>query len=169
MERGVENPQDYDGDEHAISEQWAFNLSRAEVGYWVGTPDGRWTIGPDGFALVNVLQEELRAGRITPATHIVHLTDTTSPWGLQAYSIFTGIDDDPYDLHYDPNNLFQAGSRVHGPGDLPGALARRPAYILEQCPPPAGMGDPPSGYYKIFDRGNLRLYRRADLLKNAAN
>ena len=52
----VENPQDYDGDEHAISEQWAFNLSRADVGYWVGTPDGRWTIGPDGFALVNVLQ-----------------------------------------------------------------------------------------------------------------
>ena len=43
------------------------------------------------------------------------------------------------------------------------------AHILEQCPPPAGMGDPPSGYYKIFDRGNLRLYRRADLLKNAAN
>jgi len=165
----VENPQDYDGDEHAISEQWAFNLSRAEVGYWVGTPDGRWTIGPDGFALVDVLQDELRAGRITPATHILHLTDSTSAWGLMQVAIFTGIDDDPYDLHYDPNNLFQAGSRVRGPADLPAALARRPAYILEQCPAPAWMADPPSGYEKIFDRGNLRLYRRADLVKNAAN
>jgi len=165
----VENPQDYDGDEHAISEQWAFNLSRAEVGYWVGTPDGRWTIGPDGFALVDVLQQELRAGRITPATHILHLTDSTSAWALMQVAIFTGIDDDPYDLHYDPNNLFQAGSRVRGPADLPAALARRPAYILEQCPAPTWMADPPSGYEKIFDRGNLRLYRRADLLKNAAN
>ena len=38
----VENPQDYDGDEHAISEQWAFNLSRAEVGYWVR--NSRWPL-----------------------------------------------------------------------------------------------------------------------------
>jgi len=164
----VENPQDYDGDEHAISEQWAFNLSRAEAGYWVGTPDGRWTIGPDGFALVDVLQQELRAGRITPATHILHVTDSTSAWALEQTAIFTGIDDDPYDLNYDPNNLFQAGSRVRGPDDLPAALMRRPAYILEQCPAPVSMGDPPSGYEKIFDRANLRLYRRADLLKNAA-
>ena len=164
----VENPQDYDGDEHAISEQWAFNLSRAEVGYWVGTPDGRWTIGPDGFALVEVLREELRAGRITPATHILHLTESTSAWALMQVAIFTGIDDDPYDLHYDPNNLFQAGSRVHGPDDLAAALSRRPPYILEQCPAPAWMDDPPSGYDKIFDQGNLRLYRRAHLVKNAA-
>ncbi|MFZ0679317.1 hypothetical protein [Candidatus Binatus sp.] len=163
----VENPQDYDGNEHAISEQWAFNLSRAKFGYWAGCPDGRWTLGEDGFALVEVLQEELRAGRITLSTHILHLTDDTSPWAFMQVAIFTGIDDDPIDLHYDPNNLFQAGSRVRGPADLAGALARRPPYILEQCPAPTSMGEPPSGYEKIFDHGNLRLYRRDALVKNA--
>lgn len=165
----VESAQDYDSYEHAISEQWAFNLGRAEFGYWAGCPDGRWTLGEDGFALVEVLQEELRAGRITLSTHILHLTDSTSAWGLEQVAIFTGIDDDPIDFHYDPNNIFQAGSRIRGPDDLPAALSRHPAYILEQCSAPAWMGDPPSGYDKIFDRGNLRLYRRAHLVKNASN
>ena len=164
----AESAQDYDSLEHAISEQWALNLGRAESGYWAGTTDGRWTIGEDGFALVDVLQKEVRAGRITPATHILHLTDSTSAWGLEQVAIFTGIDDDPIDFHYDPNNIFQAGSRIHGPDDLPAALARRPPYILEQCPAPPWMGDPPAGYDKIFEGGNLRLYRRADLLKNAS-
>ncbi|MGC1397744.1 hypothetical protein [Candidatus Binatus sp.] len=165
----AENPQDYDSDEHAISEQWAFNLNRAEAGYWAGTHDHRWTLGDDGFALVKLLLTEVSAGRITPATHILHLTDTTSAWGLEQVAIFTGIDDDPIDFGYDPNNLFQAGSRIHGPDDLPAALSRHPSYILEQCPAPGWMGDPPSGYYKIFDRGDLRLYRRADVVKNAIN
>jgi hypothetical protein len=165
----VENPQDYDSDEHAISEQWAFNLARAKAGYWVGTPDGRWTIGEDGFALVDLLLKEVSDGRITPATHILHVTNDTTVWGLVQVAIFTGIDDDPIDLKYDPNNLFQAGSRVRGPADLPAAMSRRPPYILEQCPAPAWMGDPPSGYEKIFDRGNLRLYRRNGLVKNAGD
>ncbi len=165
----TQNPQDYDSDEHAISEQWALNLGRAEVGYWVGTADARWVFGDDGFALVDVLQREVSAGRITSATHILHLTDSTSAWALAQIAIFTGIDDDPIDLNYDPNNLFQAGSRVRGPADLRAALSRHPSYIFEQCPAPAWMGDPPSGYQKIFDRANYRLYRRADLVKNAAD
>jgi len=43
------------------------------------------------------------------------------------------------------------------------------AYILEQCPAPAWMGDPPPGYQKIFDRATFRLYRRADLVNNAGD
>jgi hypothetical protein len=165
----VENSQDYDGNEHAISEQWAFNLGRAEIGYWVGTPDGRWTMGEDGFALVDRLRSEVSAGRITPVTHILHLTDDTTAWGLAQVAVFTGIDDDPIDLKYDKNNLFQAGSRVRGPADLPAALSRRPPYILEQCRAPTWMGDPPAGYGKIFERANFRLYRRTDLVKNAGD
>jgi hypothetical protein len=157
------NPQDYDSDEHSIAEQWGFNLGRAEYGYWIGTGDGRWTMNPDGLALVGVLQREVQAGRITPATHILHLTDTTLGWGLAQVTIFTGIDDDPVDYHYDPNNLFEAGSRVHGLADLPAALARKPSYILEQVQPPRGLGDPPAGYVEIFNRGDYRLYRRADI------
>jgi hypothetical protein len=157
------NPQDYDSDKHAITEQWGFNLSRAEYGYWIGTGDGRWTMNPDGMALVAVLEREVQAGKITPATHIMHLTDTTTAWGLAQVAVFTGIDDDPLDYHYDPGNIFQAGSRVRGLGDLPNALAQRPPYILEQAPPPRGLADPPNGYVEIFNRGGYRLYRRADI------
>jgi hypothetical protein len=155
----IDSPQDYDSAEHAISEQWAFNLSRAESGYWAGADDGRWMIGRDGFALMAVLERELKTGRITPATHILHLTSDTFPWALEPVAIFTGVDDDPIDFRYDPNNQFQAGSRVRGPNDLRAALGRRPPYILEQCPAPAWMGDPPDGYDEIFESGNLRLYR----------
>ncbi len=156
-------PQDYDSDEHSITEQWGFNLARAEYGYWSGTGDARWTMNPDGMALVGVLEREVRVGRITPATHILHLTDSTTAWELAQIAVFTGIDDDPIDYHYDPNNLFQAASRVRGLADLPAALARRPPYILEQAPPPRGLGDPPAGYIEIFNRGEYRLYRRADI------
>ena len=165
--RLIKEPIYYDSAEHSISEHWAFNLHQAAEGYWVGCADGRWALGADGLALVDTLRKEVSAGRITPATHILHLTNETSAWGLAQIAIFTGIDDDPIDFHYDPTNNFQAGSRVRGPDDLPAAMSRHPPYILEQCPAPAWMGDPPTGYEKLFDRGNFRLYRRFDLLRNA--
>lgn len=163
----VEDPVYYDSLEHSISEHWGFNLHMAAQGYWAGTADSRWTLDGNGRALVNLLKKEVAAGRITPATHILHLTDQTSAWGLAQVAIFTGIDDDPIDFHYEPNNPFQAGSRVRGLSDLPAALSHRPPYILEQCPAPNWVGDPPAGYETIFDRANLRLYRRSDLAKNS--
>ena len=165
----IKEPIYYDSAEHSISEHWAFNLQQAAEGYWVGAADGRWTMDPTGFALVECLRKEVSAGRITPATHILHLTQETNAWGLAQIAIFTGIDDDPIDFQYDPNNNFQVGSRVRGLDDLPYAMCRRPPYILEQCPAPAWMGDPPAGYEKLFDRGKFRLYRREDLLKKARN
>lgn len=159
--RHYDNPQDYDSVEHSVSEQWGFNLARALNGYWIGTADGRWLTGRDGFAVVDILRAEVEAGRITPATHILHITDTTSAWGLLPTAIFTGIDEDPIDLHYDPNNIFEAGSRVHGPADLPAAMARNPEYIVEQGAAPPGLANPFRGYDTLFDRGEIRLYRRS--------
>ena len=165
--RMVEKPLDYDSAEHSIAEHWAFNLYHAAQGYWVGAANGRWLLDGNGIALVNLLMREVAAGRITPATHILHLSEDTSAWGLAQIAVYTGIDDDPIDFHYEPNNNFEFGSRVRGPDDLPAALARRPPYIFEQRPGPAWMGDPPAGYEEIFDRGQLRLYRRDDLVRNA--
>jgi hypothetical protein len=165
----IKDPVYYDSAEHSISEHWAFNLHTAAEGYWAGAADGRWTMDGNGRALTDRLRGEVAAGRITPATHVLHLTNETSAWGLAQVAIFTGIDDDPIDFHYEPDNPFQAGGRVRGPDDLRAALARRPPYILEQCPAPAWMGDPPDGYTQIFGGGNLRLYRRDDLVRNATD
>ncbi|MGH7934074.1 MAG: hypothetical protein ACREQN_13055 [Candidatus Binataceae bacterium] len=159
----IQHPVDYDSVEHSITEQWAFNLHTAASGYWAGHSDRRWTFGPPEMALLKVLDAELAAGRITAATHILHICQNISSWGLVQFPIFTGINDDPVEFEHDPNNLWEGGSRVRGFNDLRAALNARPPYILTQYPPPSWFGDPPPGYETIFNAGWLRLYRRKDL------
>lgn len=156
------NPVDFDSVEHSITEQWAFNLHTASEGYWAGHSDRRWTFGSDEMALIRMLNKEVAAGRITPATHILHLAHDTSSWTLLQFSILTGIDDDVMEVDYDPHNLYQVGSRVRGLNDLTNALASQPAYILEQVPAPPQL-DPPAGYDLIFTSGGIKVYRRSDL------
>lgn len=159
----VPNPVDYDSASHSIPEQWGFNLYTATVGYWNGQEDRHWTFGPEDWALVDVLDKEVAAGRITAATHILHLAQDTSSWSLVQFPVFTGINDDPIEVVHSPGNLFQQGSRVRGMDEIGAALAQQPPYILEQVPPPQSLSDPPTGYDKILSGGYLRLYRRHDL------
>src|SRR5690242_7279748 len=63
---------DYDYNEHSISENWAIYLSTAAGGFWVTTPDSRWTLDNSGLALVDFLRSERARGRITVDTHILH-------------------------------------------------------------------------------------------------
>ncbi len=157
------DPVDFDSVEHSIAEHWAFNLHTAAEGYWAGQPDRRWTFGNDEFAVIDQLNKEIAAGRITPKTHILHIAHDTSSWTLFQFSIVTGIDDDPMEVAYDPGNLYQVGSRVRGLSDLPSVLLTRPPYILEQVPPPASLGDSPDGYELLLESGGIRLYRRLGL------
>src|SRR5260370_29922942 len=87
---------DYDSEQHAIAEEWGFNLFDASRGYWQGPPDNRWIFDANQFALKAYLDDEIRAGRITTATHIAHVAHAASVYSLVPYSVFTGIDDDPY-------------------------------------------------------------------------
>lgn len=157
------DPVDFDSVEHSVAEHWAFNLHTAAEGYWAGHADRRWTFGSDEFAVIDLMKKEIAAGRITTRTHILHIAHDTSMWSLFQFSILTGIDDDPMEVEYDPNNLYQVGSRVRGLSDLPSVLAMRPPYILEQVPPPAELGDSPAGYDLLLDSGGIRFYRRHDL------
>ena len=157
------DPVDFDSLEHAVAEQWGFNLYTAAEGYWAGHADRRWTFSNDEFAVIDLLMKEVAAGRITPKTHILHIAHDTSMWSLFQFSVLTGIDDDPMEVVHDPGNLYQVGSRVRGLNDLPSVMLTHPPYILEQVPPPAALGDSPDGYESLFDSGGLRLYRRFDL------
>ncbi len=159
----AENPVDYDSVEHSVTEQWAFNLHTAAIGYWAGHADRRWTFTPSEMNLIKVLDSEVAAGRITFATHVLHLCQSISSWTMVQFPVLTGINNDPIEYEHDPNNLWEGGSRVRGMNDLPSALASRPPYILEQVAPPRFVGDPPAGYEKIYDSGWVRLYRRTDL------
>jgi hypothetical protein len=169
--RQAKDPVDFDSLEHAISEQWAFNLHTAATGYWIGDNDHRWKFDRDGWRLIDVLNQEIAAGRITPATHILHLTATISSWSMVQFAIMTGINDDPIEYDHDPNNQWEGGSRVRGLDQLDAAMASRPPYILIQDRPPALLGDPPAGYDLIYLNASdltwrpyaARLYRRHDL------
>jgi hypothetical protein len=151
----------YDSLEHTITEQWAFNLDTAARGYWAGHADRRWTFDADEMKLVDTLNAEIASGRITPETHILHLTESISSYSLEQFSILTGINDDPIEYQHDPNNQWEGGSRVQGLDSLNAAMAARPPYILTQASPPPGFA--PDGYDLILDDPPLELYRRRDL------
>jgi hypothetical protein len=174
--RQTKDPVDYDSLEHAISEQWAFNLHTAATGYWIGDNDHHWKFDHDSWRLIDVLNHEIAAGRITPATHILHLTGTISSWSMVQFAIMTGINDDPIEYQHDPNNQWEGGSRVRGLDQLEAAMESRPPYILIQDRPPAWFADPPPGYDQIYlNYADLlrrpyavRLYRRHDLARLSA-
>jgi len=165
--RQVGSPVDYDSVEHSVTEQWAFNLHTAALGYWAGHSDRRWTFTPAEMNLNKLLESEVAAGRITPATHILHLCEDISAWTMLQFSVLTGINDDPIEEQHDPNNLWEGGSRVRGMSQLGDALAASPPYILEQVQPPPWVGEPPRGYQKIYDVWPVRLYRRHGIADQA--
>jgi hypothetical protein len=166
--RMIPNPADFDSAEHSIPEHWAFNLDDAAQGYWAGHIDRRWTFGPEEFKAIGVLNREIAAGRITAHTHILHLADNVSSWGLFQYPILTGINDDPIvnDMGAKREGWL-SGSRVSRMPELAQELAKRPLYIIEQVPPPPWLGDPPPGYDKIFSGGEIRIFRRRGLTPRA--
>jgi hypothetical protein len=157
---------DYDYNEHSIAENWGIDLGTAAAGFWITTPDSRWTLDYSGLALVNFLRGEQAKGRITTQTHVLHLTQDVTPLGeFNRFSVFTGINDDPvvYDIpNTDVVYGYLAGSRVRKMSDLARAFAERPPYILEQVNPPGGVLIHPDGYDEVFHQGALRLFRRRD-------
>ena len=116
----------------------------------------------DDLALMDFLRREQAAGRITTATHVLHIARDAKVLGdFNHFSVFTGINDDPilYDIPATDIGWF-AGGRVRPMMQLREALAKHPPYILEQVPAPSWMKEPPDGYEEVFRRGTLRLFRR---------
>jgi hypothetical protein len=161
------SPVDYDSDQHSIAEHWGFNLFDASRGYWVGSRDARWNFDPDEFALKHLFDAEIKAGRITTATHIVHVAHDAGFFSFVQYAVFTGINDDPYLAEFDPNDRYQHSGRVRGIASLPDRIASKPAYIFLQDAAPNGLQMPPVGYDEVFHRSDLRLFRRKDLTVGA--
>jgi hypothetical protein len=155
---------------HSLAEEAALDDQIAKLGWWGGTPDTRWAQSSAELALSETLRNEIRAGRITPATHIVHVTPHTIMWqDVLLFSVYTGIDDDLY-VENPASPLDQggtAGSRLHPLSMLPDAIAKRPPYIVVHDEPPAGLTLPPPGYDEIFNEDKVVLFRRDDLSPSA--
>lgn len=157
--------------EHSLAQEWAVDLLIAKQGWWGNTEDTRWAQSPAELSLDRLLREEVQKGRITTATHIVHVTPHTIMWrDVLLFSVYTGIDDDLYIVHPDPTlgEGSTSSSRLRPVSMLPDAIARNPAYIVVHQQPPAWLSLPPAGYDEIFDQGDLRLFRRRDFTHHVA-
>src|SRR5208282_1536073 len=76
-----QNPNvDISYNEHPLAVEWARNLFTAKLGWWLNSPDHRWAQSQRELELSEALRTEIRAGRITPATHIVHVTPQAIIW-----------------------------------------------------------------------------------------
>jgi len=149
-----------DNEQHSLIEQMYYAVHVAARGAWLGSPDQHRIFGPAGFALLDLLDQEISAGRITVDTHILHLTDESTSSSFVQYAAFTGINDDTMEYDYNPSYLYHWGGRVRPFSEFETALAGRPPYILVDFPPPDETRFPPDGYEEIFRQGDLRLLRR---------
>jgi hypothetical protein len=152
--------------EHSLAVEWAWEWLLAKQGWWGATLDNRWAQSPDELALNDVLRGEIRAGRITLDTHIVHVTPHTIMFqDVLLFSLYTGIDDDLYIVQAGSpqEDGTTAGSRLHPLSMLSAAIAKQPPYVVVHGPAPPSLSLPLAGYDEIFNRGAVRLFRRHDL------
>ena len=153
--------------EHSIAEGWARDLNCAKVGWWIYSPDHRWLQNHSEMDLSAALRKEIAAGRITAATHIVHVTPKAIIWqDVLLHSVYTGIDDDLYVVHPvgDLTQGASANSRMKPIEDLPQALATNPPYIVSYNEAQNWLSLPPGKYDEIFSEDGIHLFRRSDLV-----
>jgi len=150
--------------QHSISEAWAYQMETGKRGHWGNTRDRRWAQSPAELELAEVLRGEVAAGRITPATHVVHLSAFVSLYqDVLLFSVYTGINDDPY-LTNHVFNPSDAGSRLRPIEEVHARLAERPPYVVIHNEPSVQLApEALHGYEEIFNRDGVRLLREASV------
>jgi hypothetical protein len=157
--KAVERPLDYDGVELSVAETWGFQLTSAARGYHRGRRDARWVIDERWRTVSDALRAEIDAGRLRYDTHVVHVAPTDQAVEL---ALATGISVDVVVPEYDPNNIWNAGSRLRGADSLPAILAARPRYVLLERRHPFNVPELARDYEELVTVPPLRLYRLRD-------
>lgn len=158
-----QKPGNPDYHQHSISEAWAYQLELGKRGYWGNTRYPRWAQSPDELALIEVLREEIAAGRITAETHVVHLAPPIVLYKDNLlFAVYTGVNADTY-VH--PDHVIDpsiAGSRIRTMAEVHERLASRPPYVVIHKDPVTLAPGALDGYTELFSRGEVRLLRRND-------
>src|SRR5262249_12198097 len=124
------NFQFYDYEEHSIAEDSAIDLQTAANGYWIGTPDPRWTMGTNEMALDGIILREQDAGRFPMKSLTLHLGEhrDVEHKGIRL-SVFTGVMDDPTASDMPDSDVGRlAQRRAHRLPALKQARATHPPY-----------------------------------------
>jgi hypothetical protein len=145
--------------ERRVSETVALQLRYAEVGYWQGYPDPRRIVDPERVALLDAVRAEIGAGRLGPASEVLHVARSFQQWSAVPLGVFVGVIET--DVTPDAEvSIHTVGGRLRRFADLGSQLARRPPYVvLEPAELPPGTRDAivAAGYQAVFanDRGEL--------------
>jgi hypothetical protein len=139
--------------EHRLSETLAIELRYADRGYWIGYPDTRTIVRPDQQALLDALRAEIAAGRLGPATPVLHIAVSFQQWASTPLGVFAGVTETM--LSPDATtNIHTVGGRLRPLGDLDKALAggRYRYVVLEPANLAGGERDRivAAGYRSIF-------------------
>lgn len=118
--------------EHRLSESLAIAFRWAERGYWEGYPDARRLVGAQQVELLDVLRDEVAAGRINATTEVLHVAGAFRQSVATPIGVFTGILETTLSPDFAPT-IHSIGGRLHPLPDLGAILAdprRRPSYVV---------------------------------------
>jgi hypothetical protein len=148
--------------EHRLSELLAIDLRHAGRGYWVGYPDSRHVVDASRAELLEAVRGEIRAGRITGATNLLHVAPTFQQWSATPFGVFTGI----RETVASPDavvSIHTVGGRLRPIAELDPLLAGHAFGYVALEP---GLGVPgdardrilAAGYRSIFGNGQGELF-----------
>jgi hypothetical protein len=138
--------------EHRMSETLSIDLRFAETGFWVGYPDSRTVINPVQQELVDVLRDEVSAGRLRSTTPVLHVAFNFQQWDATPIGVFGGMLETMVSEETEVSS-HTAGGRLHPFSALDEQLAQGfPYVVLEPEDLPEDTRDRilAAGYEPIF-------------------
>lgn len=170
---GSTNP-DPNYNQHSIAEAYAYSLQLSKNGYWGSTGHRRWGQSAAELEIADILRGEIAAGRITLATHVLHISPHIILYQDNVlFSVYTGINDDGYVERYEFDRSI-AGGRLRPIAELPNALERRPPYVVIHESTASGdhlyqsmaplTSEALPGYEELLNRDGVRLLRDRALM-----
>jgi len=153
--------------EHRGSESLGLALREAESGYWVGYPDSRLIIDAPRRQVVDELRSEERAGRLGPATRVLHIAASFQQWASVPIGVFTGAMETSISLQPELS-IHTEGGRLLGFDQLEQEMASGYGYVVLE---PAGLGSDlvarttadlsAGGYRQIWSNSQAAIYARS--------
>ncbi len=137
---------------HAVADVLAYDLRTAERGYWQGYPDARRVVGAAGAQLLDFLDGEVAAGRLSASDRVLHVAASYEEWASVPIGVFSGIEETMV-CEDAATTIFTAGGRIHPLADLAEELrAGFPYVVLEPAGLPASVRAAivSAGYRTIF-------------------
>ena len=150
--------------EHRGAESVGLALREAEQGYWVGYPDSRLIIDTPRQEVVDAIRAEEAAGRLGPATKVLHIASSFQQWVSVPIGVFTGAIETSISLQPEVS-IHTDGGRLYGFERLDRELAAGYGYVvLEPSNLPPDVADaaraqiPAAGYRQIWSNTQAIIY-----------